>query len=49
MKKTILTITLVLAFVGSCVAQDPGWPRQKTSPAGKLVYYPPQVDGWRSH
>ena len=49
MKQTILTITLVLAFVGGCVAQDPGWPRQKTSPAGKLIYYPPQVDNWSNY
>ena len=50
MKRTILSITLVLTFVGVCVAQqDPGWPRQKTSPAGKFVYYMPQVDNWSNH
>ena len=49
MKPTLLTITLVLTFVSVCVAQDPGWPRQKTSPAGKLVYYPPQVDNWTDY
>jgi hypothetical protein len=49
MKKTILTVTLVLAFIGGCVGQDVGWPRQKTSPAGKLVYYPPQVDEWANY
>jgi hypothetical protein len=49
MKRTVLTITLLLTFVSVCVAQDPGWPRQKTGPAGKLVYYPPQVDNWLDH
>lgn len=49
MKQTILTIALVLTFVGACAAQDPGWPRQKTSPAGKFIYYPPQVDDWRNY
>jgi hypothetical protein len=49
MKQTILTITLVLAFVSGCVAQDPGWPRQKTTPAGTLIYYPPQVDEWTNY
>jgi hypothetical protein len=49
MKQIILTITLVLAFVSSCLAQDPGWPRQKSSPAGKLVYYQPQVDEWNKY
>ncbi len=49
MKRTVLTITLLLTFASVCVAQDPGWPRQKTSSAGKLVYYPPQVDNWLDH
>lgn len=51
MKQTLLTVALVLTFVGVCVAQvqDPGWPRQKTSPAGKFVYYPPQVDDWSNY
>src|SRR6185295_17108105 len=49
MKRTILAITLVLAFVGVCAAQDAGWPRQKTSPAGKFIYYPPQVDEWSNY
>src|SRR6266567_2478592 len=25
---------------------DPGWPRQRTSEQGSLVYYQPQVDAW---
>ena len=49
MKQIISTITLVLALVSGCVAQDPGWPRQKSSPAGKLVYYQPQVDEWNNY
>jgi hypothetical protein len=27
-------------------AQDLGWPRQKISPDGKLIYYQPQFDQW---
>ncbi len=46
MKKIILIPILILTFISLCLAQDPGWPRQKTNPAGKLVYYQPQVDGW---
>jgi len=45
----ILTIAFVSAFVSYCAAQDPGWPRQKSSPAGKLVYYQPQVDEWNKY
>ena len=40
---------LVLALVTVSTAQDPGWPRQKSSPAGKLIYYQPQVDDWTNH
>ena len=49
MKKLILIVTLILTFVSVSVAQDPGWPRQKTSPAGRLVYYQPQVDSWTNY
>jgi hypothetical protein len=40
--KKVMLITLILTFVSVSVAQDPGWPRQKASPAGRLVYYQPQ-------
>ena len=49
MKQVISTITLVLVFVSCCAAQDPGWPRQKSSPAGRLIYYQPQVDEWSNY
>ncbi|HEY9501318.1 MAG TPA: hypothetical protein VIR01_06820, partial [Pyrinomonadaceae bacterium] len=49
MKKLILIVTLILTFVSVSVAQDPGWPRQKTSSAGRLVYYQPQVDSWTNY
>lgn len=49
MKKLILISTLILGFVTLSAAQDPGWPRQKTSPAGKLIYYQPQVDHWNNY
>jgi hypothetical protein len=49
MKKITLAAVLVLAFVSVSRAQDPGWPRQKTSPAGRFVYYQPQVDDWKNH
>jgi hypothetical protein len=46
MKTIILAAILISTFVTGAMAQDPGWPRQKTSPAGKLIYYQPQVDDW---
>jgi hypothetical protein len=30
------------------VPPDPGWPRQRTNEQGRLVYYQPQVDEWKS-
>jgi hypothetical protein len=29
------------------VPSDPGWPRHRTNDQGRLVYYQPQVDGWK--
>lgn len=49
MKNSIKISVLILTYVTVSFAQDPGWPRQKTSPAGKLVYYQPQVDDWNNH
>jgi hypothetical protein len=49
MKKLMLILTLMLAFVSVSMAQDPGWPRQKASSAGRLVYYQPQVDSWNNY
>lgn len=49
MKKLTLASMLILTFAMVSVAQDPGWPRQKSSPAGKLIYYQPQVDSWSNY
>lgn len=49
MKEIFLGLMLTLIFATVGLAQDPGWPRQKTSPAGKLVYYQPQVDEWKDY
>jgi hypothetical protein len=48
-KLTLVSILILLTFVTGAMAQDPGWPRQKTSAAGKLIYYQPQVDEWKNH
>ena len=34
------------AFTADTPSPDPGWPRQKTSPDGKLIYYQPHFDQW---
>ena len=49
MKRIISLLILILVLGSICMAQDPGWPRQKTSSAGRLVYYQPQVDSWTNY
>jgi len=39
MKKILLISIVVFTFTTFCLAQDPGWPRQKSNPAGNLLYY----------
>src|SRR6185312_13024377 len=49
MSRNFSLLILLLIFGATCVAQDPGWPRQKTNAGGKLVYYQPQVDSWENY
>jgi len=42
-------VILLLVLTTLCAAQDPGWPRMKSNPAGKLVYYQPQIDDWKNY
>lgn len=43
----IATATLSVSVLAA--ANDPGWPRQKVTKAGTLVYYQPQIDSWRNY
>ena len=46
----IISLSILILVLGNvCLAQDPGWPRQKTSSSGKLIYYQPQVDSWKNY
>lgn len=49
MRGLLFVAVLVLVLGSVAMAQDPGWPRQKSSPAGRLVFYQPQVDSWNNH
>ena len=45
-----LFLFLLLLFATTLsVAQDLGWPRTITKPAGTLVLYQPQVDDWKNY
>jgi hypothetical protein len=43
-KGFVLLLLVALAFLVPASALDPGWPRQITKPAGKLVLNQPQID-----
>lgn len=43
----LVVLTAATGILGQ--GQDPGWPREKTGKAGKIVYYQPQVDDWKDH
>ena len=45
--KSLIAVFLIGSLIGTCFAQDPGWPREKTSPGGTLIYYQPQLDEWK--
>jgi hypothetical protein len=45
--KSLIVILLIGSLIGTGFAQDQGWPREKTSPAGTLIYYQPQIDDWK--
>jgi hypothetical protein len=38
---------LIISMVGTTVAQYLGWPREKSNPGGKIIYYQPQLDDWK--
>jgi hypothetical protein len=45
--KTLIAVLLSGSLTISSVAQDLGWPREKSNAGSKLVYYQPQLDDWK--
>jgi len=45
--KNLIVIFLIGNLIGSSIAQDPGWPREKSNPNGTFIYYQPQLDEWK--
>jgi hypothetical protein len=45
--KSLIAVFLIGSLIGTCFAQDPGWPREKTNADGTLIYYQPQLDAWK--
>ena len=49
MRKFLYIFILILTLAWTGFSQEPGWPRLKTSSAGKLVFYQPQFAEWQNH
>jgi hypothetical protein len=47
LRRTLLLALALLPVPGPAATQDPGWPREITRDDATLVYYQPQVDGWK--
>ena len=45
--KSLIAVFLMGSLIGTCFAQDPGWPREKSNAGGTLIYYQPQLDEWK--
>lgn len=47
--KTLIAVALCFCLVTATLAQDIGWPREKTNAGGKIIYYQPQLDEWKDY
>ena len=45
--RTLIVVLLIVSLTGTSVAQDIGWPREKSNAGSKLIYYQPQLDDWK--
>jgi hypothetical protein len=45
--KTLIAVLLIGSLTVTSVAQDLGWPREKSNAGSKLIYYQPQLDDWK--
>ncbi len=47
--KTVVAVALSFCLVSASLAQDIGWPREKTNAGGTIIYYQPQLDEWKDY
>jgi hypothetical protein len=47
--KILLAAALIFCLVCASLAQDLGWPREKTNAGGTIIYYQPQLDEWKDY
>jgi hypothetical protein len=46
--RSVIALFLTVSAINTGVAQDPGWPREKSNASGTLIYYQPQLDEWNA-
>jgi hypothetical protein len=42
-----LGVLVMISTIDTGIAQDMGWPREKSNASGTLIYYQPQLDEWK--
>ncbi len=47
--KTLVSVVITFCLVSASLAQDIGWPREKTNAGGTIIYYQPQLDEWKNY
>ena len=47
--QSLAAILLTFCVVSATLAQDKGWPREKSNTGGSLIYYQPQLDEWKDY
>ena len=47
--QSLAAILLTFCLVSATLAQDKGWPREKSNTGGSLIYYQPQLDEWKDY
>jgi hypothetical protein len=47
--KTLVAVVLTFCLVSASFAQDIGWPREKSTADGTIIYYQPQLDEWKDY
>ncbi len=49
MAKGVMVLLIATCIVGAAWAQDVGWPREKSTASGTLIYYQPQIEEWKDY
>jgi hypothetical protein len=45
--RSLIAVVVMAGVLSASLAQDRGWPREKSNASGTLIYYQPQLDEWK--